>query len=243
MFEKLTKEQSFLELPEEIQEVILKYGKACIGINADIADKPLPLNTNKFGGIPFIPEGGDIPRDEKNRPYLMLVQLNFKEIFEEVGQHPELPTQGLLQIYIQGFVFNEKHVVKYYESFDKTKINKEVTDEYREFFFDACKLNREKINLDKQGVKYDERKEKLLATEFAKKYQGLPDFPLYDECVLQLKAEIAMPISDDIDIPLEELELVNKILGKTGKAYLNSSYHRLMGFISGYSQDDPRIEY
>ena len=76
-----------------------ELAQPCISINVSEAADELPLLASKFGGVPYIAAGEDCPRDRHGLPYMLLAQFNFAEIAAQAGQHPDLPEQGLLQIF------------------------------------------------------------------------------------------------------------------------------------------------
>lgn len=60
-----------------------------------LQDKELTLTDSKFGGIPYLPEGGMPPVDGKGRQLRLLAQINF-------GQMPKnstFPSEGILQFW------------------------------------------------------------------------------------------------------------------------------------------------
>lgn len=80
---------------EELKPKIENFTTTCIGISTKV-DPDLKLANSKFGGLPYFPNGQELPKDEYGKPMRLLAQLNFAEIPE----FEDYPTEGLLQIFI-----------------------------------------------------------------------------------------------------------------------------------------------
>ncbi|PIE47422.1 MAG: hypothetical protein CSA42_03200 [Gammaproteobacteria bacterium] len=91
----------FNKLPNQLQKVVLKTHHAFIRINTQVCET-MRLTDSKFGGVPYIPKNGFYPKAEDGTPLMLLAQINFEQVFEQVShkEFAELPKQGLLQIFI-----------------------------------------------------------------------------------------------------------------------------------------------
>lgn len=255
MIEKLTQDEAFIKLPMEVQETILKYAKPCIGFDSAIAKAKLETTSSKLGGVPYFAKGEDIPRNENNVPYFMVVQLNFEEIKNEAGQHPDLPETGLLQIFINALDPNyglvssnddpdnpSPQVVRFYEKVPTiAQCDEALTEEYNQFFYSGCDFYATEKALSDKGVGWDERQEKMKELPFFVNY-GKPYFPVIAECKLSFKAELSLPKPSSIDIEFNEGEQLWESIGEAGKSYLseNCCQHRLVGYIKAWRTGDPR---
>ena len=66
-----------------------------IRISLSLADN-LPLTNSKFGGVPYIPQGGALPTSVDGKPLFMLAQINC----EQLPENTLYPKKGLLQFWI-----------------------------------------------------------------------------------------------------------------------------------------------
>ncbi len=94
-----------LKLPQELEsfsETIESSKTNYIKITAE-EKKKLSLTQSKFGGYPFLPKGMKYPISKtRNRPLLLLAQINFKEL----PQNDIFPKKGILQIYVEDDEFS-----------------------------------------------------------------------------------------------------------------------------------------
>lgn len=67
-----------------------------VEVKARPAGKPLPAWKSKFGGLPYVPRGAEVPTDKKKQPLSFLAQLDLSE----VPPLEHFPTEGLLQFWI-----------------------------------------------------------------------------------------------------------------------------------------------
>ncbi|WP_434354092.1 YwqG family protein [Psychrobacter sp. HD31] len=91
----------FNKLQSQLQEVVLKTHHAFIRINTQVCET-MRLTDSKFGGVPYIPANGFYPKAADGTPLMLLAQINFEQVFEQVSHNEfaQLPKQGLLQIFI-----------------------------------------------------------------------------------------------------------------------------------------------
>ena len=66
-----------------------------IRISLSLADN-LALTDSKFGGLPYIPQGGSLPTSTEGKPLFMLAQINC----EQLPENDLYPQKGLLQFWI-----------------------------------------------------------------------------------------------------------------------------------------------
>jgi len=66
-----------------------------IRISLSLADN-LALTDSKFGGVPYIPQGGALPTSVDGKPLFMLAQINY----EQLPENTLYPKKGLLQFWI-----------------------------------------------------------------------------------------------------------------------------------------------
>ena len=66
-----------------------------IRISLSLADN-LALTDSKFGGLPYIPQGGSLPTSAEGKPLFMLAQINC----EQLPENNLYPKKGLLQFWI-----------------------------------------------------------------------------------------------------------------------------------------------
>ena len=84
---------------EQIKELVAALNKATlkevITIEAHEVDN-LALTDSKFGGYPYVPKDGRIPRDSEGNPFFMVAQINC----EQLPENNIYPKKGLLQFWI-----------------------------------------------------------------------------------------------------------------------------------------------
>ena len=84
---------------EQIKELVAALNKATlkevITIEAHEVDN-LALTDSKFGGYPYVPKNGHIPRDSEGNPFFMVAQINC----EQLPENNIYPKKGLLQFWI-----------------------------------------------------------------------------------------------------------------------------------------------
>ncbi len=257
---QITNDTQFTSLSKEVQEHILKYGKLAVGINTKVAKERLPLTTSKFGGTPYLASHEQLPRDKENRPYLLLVQLNFAEIKQKVGQHPQLPSEGLLQIFIPAFdanhgYFDEKghktngQIVRFITEFTDD-INKADIADYNDMFYPAKDFIDKQTEIERQ-IEFPElsredpdyykklckRREDLINDlPYIQKF-GIPWFPIYEEHELEFvplltNSRYDEECSNKLDDKLQQEE--------NNYCKNNRTHHTLLGFSQGFVQGDPR---
>ncbi len=251
---QITNDKQFTSLSKEVQEHILQYGKLAVGINTKIANERLPLTSSKFGGTPYIASNEQIPRDKENRPYLLLVQLNFAEIKQKVGQHPQLPSEGLLQIFIPAFEENHGcldenyndingQIVRFITNFTDDMNKADIAD-YNDMFYNAkdfidkkkeVRDKHFKCNYDKPNY-YEKLDELINDLPFAKKF-GIPWFPIYEEHELEF-----VPLLTNSNDRDEYPRNLDEKLQQEENNYCknNRTHHTLLGFSQGFVQGDPR---
>lgn len=94
------------DLPKPLQTLleISKVNRLKINLSKQDNDF-LPTTLSQMGGMGYLPIGETYPTKSDGTPLVLLAQLNFRQIGDMVDisqlAHP-LPTQGILQIYIDG---------------------------------------------------------------------------------------------------------------------------------------------
>lgn len=93
--------QAFAKLPEQLQKVVLDTFHPFIKLNTQVC-QTMRLTDSKFGGVPYIPSNIHYPISADGTPLMLLAQINFAQVFEQVNHTDfiELPKQGLLQIFV-----------------------------------------------------------------------------------------------------------------------------------------------
>ncbi len=89
---------SILELHKDLEPFRSVFEKSIISYNRIIPtyQSETALWASKFGGIPYLPEGMEYPKNNKGQPLQLLAQLNF----EEMPRLEFFPEKGILQFYI-----------------------------------------------------------------------------------------------------------------------------------------------
>ena len=67
-----------------------------IRITPMIASGPLPVTSSKFGGVPYLPEGVDVPTDAHGDPLGMIAQINCAEL----PDNDIYPKTGIVQFWL-----------------------------------------------------------------------------------------------------------------------------------------------
>ncbi|MBS9779738.1 MAG: DUF1963 domain-containing protein [Moraxellaceae bacterium] len=260
---QITNDKQFTSLSKEVQEHILKYAKLAIGINTKVANERLPLTSSKFGGTPYLASNEQIPRDKENRPYLLLVQLNFAEIKQKVGQHPQLPSEGLLQIFIPAFEENHGclddnykdingQIVRFITDFTDDMNTSDIAD-YNDMFYNAKDFIDKKKEIRHQNFseitrnepdyykRIQKRRNDLInALPYMQKF-GTPYFPLYEECELKFVPLLTREYETSRGYEDYWKELDEK-QQQEEENYLARRHadHYLLGYPQGFVQYDPR---
>ena len=83
----------------QIEEFVLNLEaitqREVIRIRLSLADA-LAVTDSKFGGVPYIPKGGALPKNAEGKPLFMLAQINC----EQLPENNLYPKKGLLQFWI-----------------------------------------------------------------------------------------------------------------------------------------------
>lgn len=247
MSENPTKAEPIAQMSPKLKEVYDNVAEPYIAIDVAIAEQEQSLFTSKYGGVYYVPEHEDCLRDENGYPYLLFAQFNFAKIAEQAGQHPDLPSQGLLQIFLPIFNveiflhdkdFDTSKCVRFYPTLPTEPINQAVLDEVRNLWKDV--ENLWDINSDTYSNLIKDKCEL-----FKSKYPNSSTYlPFYREIFLNFSQKIGRPKEDDIvfydkskpysrrTLTIEEWELYTKTVGKT-------SGNKLLGF-GNFCQGDPR---
>lgn len=234
-------------LPPKLQEIYHKLSEPYIKITETIAKQPLSPLTSKYGGVPYIPEDEDCLRDEHGYPFLLFAQFNFAEIVEQAGQHPDLPKEGLLQIFVPLFLSEQifsnpeyeeitRKCVRFYPKLPTKPINQKVCDEIYAVWKDtesiwdiddvtgSCKENKENYNL------------------FLQKYPYNTEMPFYREIALTFSTKI-MQSSYNSDFDKETYQLYENLSDEERQmleeTFAGTYGSKLLGF-GNYCQGDPR---
>ncbi len=94
-------QQAFAELPQALQQMVINTQHAFIKIKTQVADD-IALTDSKFGGVPYVAENDNYPLTAEGQPLMLLAQINFAQVHEQVQDNVSkpLPKNGLLQIFI-----------------------------------------------------------------------------------------------------------------------------------------------
>ena len=79
-----------------IQLVNAGAQKPALRITTNVPDAPLPVTASKFGGVPYLPAGVDVPLGSDGQPLGMIAQINCAELPENTLY----PESGMLQFWI-----------------------------------------------------------------------------------------------------------------------------------------------
>ena len=214
---------------EQIKELVAALNKATlkevITIEAHEVDN-LALTDSKFGGYPYVPKNGHIPRDSEGNPFFMVAQINC----EQLPENNIYPKKGLLQFWIidgddlfgmdlENPCSNAGKRVLYFPelteglSLDEVKLQYELTEEYTPM------------------TPYKE-----LALTFIRREEGITPWDVnFDRLFTDLWNEA---FSDDIetiwDLPEETRRLLWDIVP-------DGTEHRIGGY-PYFTQQDPREE-
>ena len=220
----ITKEN--LKSREEKIEKILEdinnsTSKEVISIKATV--EKASLYNSKFGGIPYIPKDDEIPKSNSGKQLKLLAQINFNE----VPINNFLPTQGILQFYIEpqddlcGVDFDnplnqDNFRVVYYENIDTTLKEDDIKVKLVDFKEDYFPIEGEykiEFTYGKEGISIDDYAFDKIFTEHCNKY-----FQDYD-------------IEDTYDLEDDEYDLISD--------KIDSSGHKIGGY-PFFTQEDPR---
>ncbi len=94
-------QQAFAQLPQALQQMVINTQHAFIKIKTQVADD-IALTDSKFGGTPYVAENDSYPMTAEGNPLMLLAQINFAQVHEQVQDSVSepLPKNGLLQIFI-----------------------------------------------------------------------------------------------------------------------------------------------
>ncbi len=94
-------QQAFAQLPQALQQMVINTQHAFIKIKTQVADD-IALTDSKFGGTPYVAENDSYPLTAEGQPLMLLAQINFAQVHEQVQDSVSepLPNNGLLQIFI-----------------------------------------------------------------------------------------------------------------------------------------------
>lgn len=131
------------ELPQALQTLleISRINVVSLGLTASENTWTADYKS-KIGGIAYLPENEIYPRNQNNEPLVLLFQLNFAEIAEQVDMSQlkyELPKQGILQFFIEDddVLGVEKHQIRFWKNVDlaqnEIELNKTI-DDLREIY-------------------------------------------------------------------------------------------------------------
>lgn len=236
-------------LPPKLQEIYHKLSEPYIKITETIAKQPLSPLTSKYGGVPYIPEDEDCLRDEHGYPFLLFAQFNFAEIYEQVGQFDDLPTQGLLQLFMPMFCMSDiltereyeeiaRKCVRFYPTLPTKPINQKVCDEINALWQEIGTMYTPiKDSYERRKIYWD----KSVALE--NKYNcGYIETPFFCEIALSFSKSISQS-TDQVSLG-EELYNLYESLSEEEKIMLEDTFDRelysgLLG-LGGYLQGDPR---
>ncbi|WP_298644932.1 YwqG family protein [uncultured Cardiobacterium sp.] len=246
--EKLTQEEILAQLPPTVRDYYRELAQPCISINVSEAADELPLLASKFGGVPYIAAGEDCPRDRHGLPYMLLAQFNFAEIAAQAGQHPDLPEQGLLQIFSPmdaniGFLdaTGDWAQVRFLPELPGDAGNQTAIAEMRAWHAEISKLSNPELGLYSDLI--DEACE-----AFKAKYGIAYYLPFYRELALHFSTTISYPETEDIEIEHYDEQgeghyrfgkIYDEAVAELCDALPRNHECRLLGYAT-YPQYDPR---
>lgn len=77
---------------------MVNYQRDKVPITVRAADAPLPVTASKFGGVPYLPVGAEIPRHASGELLSLLAQINCAEL----PKNNIYPPKGIVQFWISG---------------------------------------------------------------------------------------------------------------------------------------------
>ncbi|WGH75797.1 DUF1963 domain-containing protein [Tenacibaculum tangerinum] len=117
------------EFLKEFEEDLKKHEREVIRIKAEprkeaILEDKLNLKDSKFLGIPFYPKNKKYPRDKKEKPMIMVAQLNF----EQIPALEYFPKEGILQLFLSPTDWYDEDATIIYHS--KEELNQELLEDF-----------------------------------------------------------------------------------------------------------------
>lgn len=234
------------QMSPKFKEMYENIAESYMVIDVSIAEQELSLLTSKYGGVPYIPENEDCLRDKHGYPYLLFAQFNFAEIAEQAGHHPDLPKQGLLQIFLPIFNveiflferdFDTSKCVRFYPELPTKPANQAVVDEIRALWRDVENL------WDPNNDGYSNIVKERCETFKAKYPNSYEYLPFYREIALSFSQKIGRPYMGE-DIAFDREPYLRKHFTQEERELYDEIYggvdgNKLLGF-GTYCQGDPR---
>jgi len=223
----MDKREAILKICEEIEQQTAR-DVAYIELKNE---KP-GLTDSKLGGVPYLPEGGEFPVDDKGRQLKLLAQINL----EDLEGMEDLPSKGLLQFFtfiddvygidFEDFTNQNTFRIVYYEDINCDVKEEDLAEKYSPYFDeeDPCfpfegEFKME-FEVDREGMSFwDYRYDDL----FVQKYNEV--FP--DDTI-----DTILDVEEMEDIEDEDFfdELMDELGGNGNK----------VGGYPAFTQEDPR---
>lgn len=213
---------------EDINKVIEKIKNdnthECINIMLE-ENNNLGITDSKFGGIPYIANDSDIPKDSNDMQLALLAQINCTELPEN-NLYPKV---GLLQFWIsrnENFGLNnrEDYRVKYIKETEDGITNEDVLNKYNLLNEDN---NEEYSPFNKKNTSFDLKFEKGMSSITSNDFQ-------FEEVTLQTIQEL-FPNEDVKDL-YDDLE--REVFDTLFKAF--NGVNHAIGAYPTFTQWDPR---
>ena len=213
---------------EDINKVIEKIKNdnthECINIMLE-ENNNLGITDSKFGGIPYIANDSDIPKDSNDMQLALLAQINCTELPE----NDLYPKEGLVQFWIsrnENFGLNnrEDYHVRYIKETEDGITNEDVLNKYNLLNEDN---NEEYSPFNKKNTSFDLKFEKGMSSITSNDFQ-------FEEVALQTIQEL-FPNEDVKDL-YDDLE--KEVFDTLFKAF--NGVNHAIGAYPTFTQWDPR---
>lgn len=215
-----------------VEEIKQRTKKNAYSLVIDKERQP-DLFDSKFGGLPYWDMEKEYPVDSEGKKLMLLAQMNFERMFQEIEREELLPETGMLQFFIArdevfGMDFDEQDVQKNFRVVYHESVNYQLTEaqvkslevpvctdsdfeEYSPIWKEAAlKITRKPVFMGEGDYHFEQLFEEIQKEKFGEQYQGQSIYQLLDE--------------DDYDNMMEQL---------------SNEKHWLLGY-PYFTQTDPR---
>lgn len=132
------REEMIAKVMKRLKEITLKPV-----IHMEFNIEPVELTDSKMGGVPYLPEGDEVPTDENGHQLRLLAQIRLADLPENKAG---LPEEGLLQFWaldndvvgletdLDKMIESKGHRVIWYPSVDESVTEEAVLEKYHPYF-------------------------------------------------------------------------------------------------------------
>ena len=230
----LTMEDITTQMIKEVLDELQNETKRPV-IYIDVHDGETGLFESKFGGLPYIPQSEDVPKDSSGRQLRLLAQINLSEL----PKNDFMPEQGMLQFWavdddVTGANFenlneNDNSRVIYWNDIDETVTKEQIEAKYTPYcedegYFPICGEFGLSFELAEEGISSNSYLfDKLFSEKWNKRY---PD------CKIESFSEL--PEDDNEDLLSDLSGFGHKIGGYP--AFTQCDPRTDDNYLAGYSQ-------